>query len=341
VQHGDPAVRPPTYGLYHDFRNPPAWHRPWDRFYAETLEQIAWAEAELGFRTTWISEHHGVDDGYTPSPLALAAAIATRTQRMEIGTSIAILPLQHPVRLAEDALTVDALSGGRFRLGVGAGYREPEFALFGVPMAERFSGMEHGLAILRAAFDGQPLDGGARHPELTGHTVTPGPLVGGGPELWVGAFGPQGIDRAARFADGMVEPIPALWPTYIDACARHGTIPRVAVGYHWIPGDDPEAELHRCLPHILYQLNEYGFAGAFGPGFTELTTAADVLTRSPYVLADADLVVREIVAAVQTGYVEDVHWWTRFPGEPIEWANARLEWFARTVAPRVEAALVD
>jgi alkanesulfonate monooxygenase SsuD/methylene tetrahydromethanopterin reductase-like flavin-dependent oxidoreductase (luciferase family) len=334
-----PTVAVPTFGLYLDFRNPPAWPRPWDRLYAETLEQVAWAERDLGFATVWISEHHLVDDGYTPSPLALAAAVAARTQRVEIGTSVAILPLQHPVRLAEDALTVDALSGGRFRLGVGAGYRRPEFEALGVPIGERFTRMEDGLRVLRAAFDGRPLDGGPRHPELDGLRVTPGPLEGGGPELWVGAFGPRGIERAARYADGMVEPIPALWPAYTEACARHGRHPRVAAGFHWILGDDPEAELHRCLPHLLLQINEYGAAGAFGPGFVPMADAADLLARSPYELVDADEAVRQIVAAARTGFVEDVHFWTRFPGEPIEWANARLEWFARAVVPKVAAAL--
>ncbi len=235
-----PTLRPPTYGLYCDFRNPPAWAVPWDRFYAETLDQIAWAETELGFGTVWISEHHFVADGYTPSPLTLAAAVAARTERIEIGTSIAILPLQHPVRLAEDALTVDALSGGRFRLGVGAGYRAQEFDAFDVAIADRFTRLEDGLRILRAAFDGRPLDGGPRHPELSGVTVTPGPLASGGPELWVGSFGPRGIELAARYADGMVQPIPSLWPLYVDACARLGRRPRVAAGYHWILGDDPE-----------------------------------------------------------------------------------------------------
>jgi alkanesulfonate monooxygenase SsuD/methylene tetrahydromethanopterin reductase-like flavin-dependent oxidoreductase (luciferase family) len=333
------VARSPTYGLYCDFRNPPAFHQPWDQLYRETLDQIAWAEAELGFRSVWISEHHFVDDGYTPSPLALAAAVAARTRHVEIGTSVVILPLHHPVTLAEDALTVDAISGGRFRLGVGAGYRPEEFAAFGVPIAERFTRMEDGLRVLRAAFDGRPLDGGARHPELTGVTVTPGPLDGGGPELWVGSFGPRGIERAARYADGMVQPIPSLWPLYTEACARHGRRPRVAAGYHWILGDDPEAELHRSLPHLLHQINEYGDRGAFGPGWSPVTDAAGVLERSPYSLVDADEAVRQIVEAVRTGFVEDVHFWTRLPGEPIDRANARLEWFARTVIPAVAAAL--
>src|SRR5205085_8285153 len=161
----------PTFGLYYDFRNPPRWHQSWDRYYAEILDQIAWAETELGFGSVWISEHHFVDDGYTPSPIPLAAAIAARTQRVRIGTSIAILPLQNPIKLAEDALTVDALSCGRFRLGVGVGYRPEEFAAFGVPITERWTRMAEGLQILRAAFDGRPVEVHGRHHQLDGVTV--------------------------------------------------------------------------------------------------------------------------------------------------------------------------
>jgi alkanesulfonate monooxygenase SsuD/methylene tetrahydromethanopterin reductase-like flavin-dependent oxidoreductase (luciferase family) len=328
----------PAFGLYLDFRNPAPWALPWDRFYAEVFDQVAWAE-ELGYGSVWISQHHLVADGYTPSPLALAAAVATRTSRVEIGTSIVILPLHHPVTLAEDALTVDALSGGRFRLGVGAGYRPGEFAALAVPMAERFTRFEDGLRVLRAAFDGRALDGGPRHPELDGVVVTPGPLEGGGPELWVGSFGPKGIERAGRYGDGFLVSIPSTWPPYLEACARHGRTPRVVAAQHWIIGDDPEAELHRSLPHVLHQVNEYGEGGAYGTPWVPATTAEDVLTRSPYSLVDPDELVRRIVELARTGFVEDVNWWTRFPGEPVERANERLEWFMRTIAPKVATAL--
>lgn len=333
------VARVPTFGMYYDFRNPPQWARAWDRFYAEILEQITWAESALGFRSVWISEHHFVADGYTPSPLVLAAAIASRTHHVEIGTSIAILPLQHPVRLAEDSLTVDALSGGRFRLGVGVGYRPEEFAALGVAMSSRWASMERGLGVLRAAFDGRPIHVPG-HPELDDLVVTPGPLDHGGPELWLGTFGPQGLERAARLGDGLLGPVPALWPTYVDACARHGRVPRIASGYHWIFGPDPERELHEVAPYVMHQVNEYGERGAYGPGWVPVSTADEILERTPYELVDADAVARQIVDAARTGAVEDVHYWTHFPGEPIEQSSARLEYFAREVMPRVQRALV-
>ena len=215
-----------------------------------------------------------------PFTAPLSAAIATRTNFVEIGTSIAILPLQHPVRLAEDSLTVDALSGGRFRLGVGVGYCEVEFDALGVALSSRWSRMERGLQILRAAFDGRPLSVPG-HPELDGVTVTPGPLEGGGPELWVGTFGPKGLDHAARYGDGLLGPIPQLWPVYTDACARYGRTARVAAGFHWIFGEDPERELERVAPYVMHQVNEYGENGAYGPRWQPVSTAAELIRARP------------------------------------------------------------
>ena len=330
----------PRFGLYYDFRNPAFAGRPYSKLYAEIIEQAAWAEKALGFGSCWISEHHLAVDGYTPSPLPLAAAIATRTERMKIGTSILILPLQHPLRLAEDALTVNAISGGRFMLGVGLGYRTVEFEGFGIPLAERRGRLEEGLAILRGAFAGRPFVHRGKHFDLGELTITPLPDPGQPPELWVGGFAPVAIARGARFADGMVLPIPALWPIYQSECAKVGRVPRIAAGYHWILGEDPEKELFEAAPSLLHQVNEYGANGAYGPPaeWRPLSGIDDLLKRSPYALTDLERVAEDVAVAARAG-VEDVHWWTVFPGEPIERSSARLEYFANRVVPLVKKKL--
>src|SRR6516225_8988280 len=124
------------FGYQLDFRNPPNSGRSFTDLYRDCLEQVEIAES-LGFDSIWLTEHHFTDDGYLPSMLPAAAAIAARTRRVTIGTFVLLAPFQHPLKLAEDAAVVDVISNGRLRLGLGQGYRQEEFDGFGVPRAER------------------------------------------------------------------------------------------------------------------------------------------------------------------------------------------------------------
>ena len=110
------------FGLWYDFRNPPQWRQSPERLYGEILDQIVWGENN-GFDDVWLSEHHFIEDGYLPSILPIAAAIAARTKRIRIASGVLLLPFHNPVRLAEDIAVVDVISGGRFELGAGVGYK--------------------------------------------------------------------------------------------------------------------------------------------------------------------------------------------------------------------------
>jgi alkanesulfonate monooxygenase SsuD/methylene tetrahydromethanopterin reductase-like flavin-dependent oxidoreductase (luciferase family) len=100
-----------------DFRNPPQWHRNPADLYAETLDQISWAD-DLGFSCAWVSEHQFTEEGYLPAVFSALAAMAMCTTNMRLGTSVLLAPLHHPLRLAEEAAVVDAISGGRLELGL-------------------------------------------------------------------------------------------------------------------------------------------------------------------------------------------------------------------------------
>ncbi|MDV6306732.1 LLM class flavin-dependent oxidoreductase [Gordonia amicalis] len=136
-----------SFGLWYDFRNPPGNSRGFGDFYRATLDQIVWAES-IGIDSVWLTEHHFMEDGYTPSPFLLASAIGDRTTTMRIGTNLVVSPLHNPIRLAEDSATLSLLTGGRFSLGVGQGYWEPEFEAFGRRLINRPSLLEEGVEIV-------------------------------------------------------------------------------------------------------------------------------------------------------------------------------------------------
>lgn len=159
---------------------------------------LAVAAEEAGFDAFWVSEHHGLPDGYLPSPLTLLAALAPATSRIALGTGVLLAPLHHPLRIAEDAAVVDQLSGGRLILGLGIGYAAHEYAAFGVDPATRGARLEALIGALRDAWAGRPVH--SRELGLDGARVTPPPAR---PiPIWLGGYAPRAVRRAGLLADG-------------------------------------------------------------------------------------------------------------------------------------------
>lgn len=324
---------PKTYGVFYDFRNPERWREPWDVRYRKLLEQIDWVESQAAFGGVSVSEHHFLDDGYTPSVLAMCAAIASRTSRLHIATNILQLPLHHPLRVAEDALTVDALSGGRFRLGVALGYREQEFAGFGTTTKDRGSRMDESLAILRAAFAGEPVRNDGRHWRFPELEVSPGPIREGGPEIWVGGGSEVAMRRAVRCADGFMaaavsKQVGEAFQTVCDAVAPHQTHKPI-MGTAWLlVAEDPEKELARVGDHLLYHVNqyiEYGFLKA-----APYTDPRQLLKDGFYSFTDA-AGARTILREAGESGVDEVHFFGTLPGEDVTAATVRLEYLVNNV----------
>lgn len=333
---------PVRFGLWYDFRNPPRWPRSFESFYEQSLDQIAYAE-ELGYRSVWLTEHHFVDDGYTPSPFVISGAIAARTTEMRISTSLMLLPLADPIRFAEDANTLAILSKGRYDLGVGLGYRPIEFDVFGRKLSHRPSLMDEGCEILLRAFKGESLEfDGKRYsyPAVTVH-----PIAEQRPKLLLGGMSAPAFERAARLGEGFLSTQNAHIPDYLAALERQGKDPAhasVHAGQWVIIDEDPEATWARIGDHALYQLNEYIGWGAFGPP-DEVPRFPDrdaIVAGGGYQLWDGPTAVKEIVALLrQFPQIKDMYFWAQLPGEPVESGTKRLEYFMREVAPNVVAEL--
>jgi alkanesulfonate monooxygenase SsuD/methylene tetrahydromethanopterin reductase-like flavin-dependent oxidoreductase (luciferase family) len=188
----------------------------WTRAYDETVRLAVEAE-RLGFTSVWTTEHHFVDDGYMPSLLVVGAALAQATSRIELGTGVILAPMHHPLRLAEDAATVQLLSHGRLVLGLGLGWSETEFAGLGADARRRGAAMDEILRIL--------------------------------PQAWTGAE--PAIRRAARLADGIfanavVEEFVEQVNWVLDECERIGRDPSSFRFIHYsvlLPGSSHDEAL--------------------------------------------------------------------------------------------------
>ena len=187
--------------------------------YATALEQCAWAD-QHGFMTLVLSEHHGVDDGYLPSPLPFAGAVAARTSNAIITVAALLAPLYDPIRLAEDMVVLDHLSRGRVGYVMGLGYRREEYEAFGVDWSRRGVIMEECLTTLQAAFTGEPFTHRGRTLR-----VTPTPYTDPHPLLMYGGGSPAAARRAARFGMPFFPQHASaeIREIYEAACAEHGT----------------------------------------------------------------------------------------------------------------------
>lgn len=323
-----------NFGLWYDFRNPGA-ELSFEKLYRGCLDQIVWAES-IGFNSVWLTEHHFIADGYSPSPLVLAAAIGERTKSMRIGTNLMLLTLADPLRLAEDASALAILTEGRFDLGVGLGYRQLEFDYFGRSVKQRPSLMEEGVAILRQAFTGEPVNHKGKRYEIEGLAIQPTAVKP--PRILMGGMAPPAIERAARLGDGFLSTGGIGHDEYVASLKENGRSGAIFAGHWGIIAADPEREAAHVGPYALYQTNEYIRWGAFGPPDETpvFEDGASAIEGGLYELHDGASAVASLTEMLlKYPEIEDVHFWAQFPGESIESGSARLEYIANDVLPEV------
>lgn len=245
------------FGLRFDLRHPSFSPISLAERYSACIEMCEWAD-ERGAAFVALSEHHGSDDGYLPSPLPLAAAVAARTSSVMISINAIPAPFHDPVRLAEDAAVVDLISGGRLTLTLAGGYVPSEFEMFGVGLSDRPRRTREAMETLRAAWTGEPFQHRGREV-----TVRPTPSSESGPPLFLGGTSEGAARRAARLADGYIPSDLDSWAFYRDECIALGR-PDPGPGRSELGGEivmlaeDPERAWDELGPYFLHETNAYG-----------------------------------------------------------------------------------
>jgi alkanesulfonate monooxygenase SsuD/methylene tetrahydromethanopterin reductase-like flavin-dependent oxidoreductase (luciferase family) len=242
--------------LRFDLRRAPFSPVEHEALYAAALEMAEYADAR-GLSAISLSEHHGVEDGFLPSPLVFAAALAGRTKSVRITISALLATLYDPVKLAEDLAVLDLASRGRVSTTLGMGYRPEEYASFGQDYAARGKLLDESIEVLLKAWTGEPFSWRGRTVRVTprGFSQPHPPICAGGQSL-------AGARRAARFglpyqpASNDSEMI-AL---YTSECARLGKKPLVlppgSGEMLWI-ARDVERAWRELGPYLLYEATTY------------------------------------------------------------------------------------
>jgi alkanesulfonate monooxygenase SsuD/methylene tetrahydromethanopterin reductase-like flavin-dependent oxidoreductase (luciferase family) len=315
------------------------------RHLAQTLEQARLIRS-LGFDSIWAGEHHATPGFHFFPQLPLLQRVAVEAQGLEIGTNLILLPLHNPVEIAEIGAFMDILTGGKFLLGIGLGYRPEEFAVFGVPMAERVSRLAEGVEIIRRLWTEDHVTHSGRHWQFADVSIRPRPLQTPKPPILVGAQVEAAIVRAAKISDGwLVVPMPTT--DELAAQMKLFTTRRAAAGlppsehicrlYEVACAPDEDAAYRRVAPYLLQKYASYASWGLAGASQDRGGSPEDQLRRlaaGRFAVGTPEQVADELVAQHRAG-IRHLSMRVSWPGMPQNDILAGIEILGREVLPQV------
>jgi luciferase family oxidoreductase group 1 len=184
-----------NFGTFLLMQSPSA--RSSQEIYGRAIE-LAQAAETLGFRSVWLAEHHFSTYGYLSRPAQLATYIAAKTTRLRVGTAVIVVPLHHPLVVAEEIATLDLLAGGRVDIGLGRGYQHYEFERLGLELESGRARWEESVDVILKALEGQPFSYDGKIFKIPETTVFPQPLQRPRPPIWITAQSPDSVEAAVR-----------------------------------------------------------------------------------------------------------------------------------------------
>jgi alkanesulfonate monooxygenase SsuD/methylene tetrahydromethanopterin reductase-like flavin-dependent oxidoreductase (luciferase family) len=314
-----------VYLLRFDMRAP-EFGATTSELYRAALDMAAWGESH-GAVLSVLSEHHCQDDGYLPSPLVLATALASRTTTLPILTAAMILPLYDPIRLAEDMVVLDIISGGRVSYVVALGYVPREFEHYGADFRRRGQLVDDQLLLLLRAKTGEPFEHEGRRVH-----VTPAPVTPGGPSVAWGGGSVAAAERAGRlgldfFAQGGG---PELEAVYAGAARDHGhepgacVVPSIDMATTVFVAHDLDEAWREVGPHLLHDVTSYAAHNQGRMNIVSLSEATTIAELRAENRSHRILTVDEAVEMIRSGHPLPLHPLVGGLSPEIAWRYLRI-----------------
>lgn len=315
--------------------------RPAAAVYEELLGHVVLADA-LGFDALWLAEHHfGAQDGVGSQPLLLALAAALRTRRIKVGTSLIVLPLHHPLHVAEQLATLDALTGGRLSIGFGSGSAPHEFAGFGVEIADgdRLARFRESLELLAAAWSGESFSFHGQFFDVPDARLVPRPARPLREFAWLGAMSAPTAALAGQLGYGLQLPRGRSASDYRETLdAYRGALcpgghahadARISIARMiYVGADDETARRDVADSVVQYYLTTKGAVPGAPP-----PPADELLERLHFIVGGPEHCLREICALGAATGMTHLSMQPLWRGLDIELSTASLRRFGEQILP--------
>ena len=308
----------------------------------ELRRQVELAAAG-GFAGVGVSEHHVTDDQQYLLNESVVAYLADAVGDMHLTTSLCLLPYHNPVRIAEFGATVDVLTGGGFRLGVGLGYREAEYDAFGVDRADGPGRLVEGLEIIERLWTEDDVTYDGDHFQLEDVTIRPKPLQDPRPPIWVGASNESSVRRGARIADGFLGghvPFDVARRQIADFRDERekrdrgeGEVAVFREAFVAETAEAAEAAVRESLMRKYANYTDWGQDDAIGDD--TFHSEWEALKADRFLVGTPDDVVDEIERYREAMDLDDLFVRMQFPGMDLADVRSSIELFGDEVLPRL------
>jgi alkanesulfonate monooxygenase SsuD/methylene tetrahydromethanopterin reductase-like flavin-dependent oxidoreductase (luciferase family) len=296
------------------------------------------AARQAGFHSLWVGPGY-LQNGWHPA--VLLARVAAEAPGLELGL-VGILPLYHPVELAEQLATLDVICGGRLTLAAAIGWRDFQFRAFEVPEAQRLSRFQEVLEVLHQLWNQERLTHHGKHFQLDDIPGASPPLQRPAPKLLIAANLDAGIRRAARLADGWLVSSRATFPTiqrqianYRAALQQAGRTGYVAAWREMFVAESREAAIHAIRPHVEWLYRDRAALGhnRLLPEADRIDVPFEQVLEGRFILGSAAECSAEVARYRDLG-VEELILRCQWPGMAVEPTLQAIQRFGRDVLPQ-------